>query len=455
MKTTVIHKKILEAREIRALSRLEIASRGYNSLSLSLNIAGYPKSSPQIHLFFNEIIKELALFLLANRIKTHENNKILTKDEAGDFYLIPLSSENKSVKEIKNITEDFEENHALGRLIDIDIFSSSGESISSGKKKECYFCGKYSAISCMRNKRHTYKEIRQKFLTDIQNYQKEKQKQKWVKTLSSAALKAVLYEVSLSPKPGLVDYFDSGSHKDMNFYSFINSSAILSPYFKEFCLIGYKFTGDYNKALPKIREIGLSAEKAMFEATGGVNTQKGIIFLFGIALFSAAKEFSETNTFTEKGFRRIVKEISKNIVENELKINKKAHTNGEKVYSKYGKTGEGIRREVASGFETIFRSAIPYLSKNLSPNKIKGQKELTLILQEALLRIMVINNDSNILYRSGLETLDELKSLSKKVLEGLQKYESLSYFCSKKNISPGGSADLLAVSLLIYFLKLL
>ncbi len=51
-------------------------------------------------------------------------------------------------------------------------------------------------------------------------------------SISQLALKALLYEVSLSPKPGLVDRFDNGAHDDMSFMTFIDSMIALSPFFR-------------------------------------------------------------------------------------------------------------------------------------------------------------------------------------------------------------------------------
>ena len=445
---------VLDAREKRASLRSQFVKNNLCTLSLSLNIAGYPKSNLLISSFFTKILSELKPFFLANRIEIQNIEEITLTDKAGDFYIVPFSGLIQSAKMLKELCESFESNHHLGRLVDIDIFNEQGFPISSGKKKPCYFCGEYSAISCMRNKRHTYTEIREKISNEITEYLAIKHKELTINTLTSCASKAILYEISLSPKPGLVSFHDSGSHSDMNFFTFLNSSASLSPFFREFCLLGYQYSGKYEEALAQIRHIGLRAEKAMFEATNNINTHKGIIFLFGISLFSVAKLMSEKEGYSDTEFRTIIKKICKNIVANEL-VNtaNQAITNGEKVYAAYGIIGAGARGEVEKGFPSVFHTSQSYFKQNLNSFSLNNQNEIQHILQTGLLYIMTVNNDSNILHRSNLETLTHIQKLAEEAIDNSKAYTHLYEYCLAKNISPGGSADLLSVSLLLHFVK--
>ncbi len=437
---------ILDAKEKRTLLRSSFS--GFTTLSLSLNIAGVPKSNDYLTLFFNLILRELRNFLMANRIKIITDEEIIQTDAAGDFYLVPLANTQFNIQKIKLITENFEEQHCLGRLIDVDIFDVNCKPISSKKQKVCYLCGKHSAISCMRNKRHTYTEIREKIAKDVKKYNFNNKKNEVVNKLSSMAIKAVLYEIALHPKPGLVSFDNCGSHDDMNFFTFLDSSSVLFPYFKDFCNLGYNYNDNKSNVLAKIREIGLLAEEAMFDATNSVNTHKGVIFLMGICLFSLAKILSKDKIVSEVRFREIVRAIGNDIVKNELGANNNTH--GEIVFNKYGKIGAGVRGEVEAGLPTVFDTALPYFKKTLNSSSIVNQKHIQTILMGGLLRIMEKNNDSNILYRSDKKTLVELQRLSKCAINNFDEYNKLDEFCRVKNISPGGSADLLAVSLLLH-----
>lgn len=51
-------------------------------------------------------------------------------------------------------------------------------------------------------------------------------------TAARQAVRALLYEVNTTPKPGLVDRRNSGSHTDMDSFTFMSSAASLYPYFE-------------------------------------------------------------------------------------------------------------------------------------------------------------------------------------------------------------------------------
>jgi len=446
-------REILEARENRASLRFQFSKEGFGTLSLSLNIPGYPKSNDYTSAFFNQVFLEIKNHLQANRVPILLDKMMKIKDAAGDFLIVPIPKYGNDLIAIKQITESFEESHSLGRIIDADIFDAQARPISSGKEKLCYFCNEHSAIYCMREKLHSYSELREKIFSDIKTYSESIRKEQNIKKLSALAIKAMLYEVSLSPKPGLVDFTGAGSHSDMNYFSFLDSTSALSVYFRGFCELAYHFDGDIEMILPEIRKIGLSSERAMFDATDGVNTQKGLIFLFGICLFTASKIISEGKKLTEIRFQEVVKEIAKDMVKNELSNpSGDQKTHGEMVFEKYGTVGAGVRLEVERGFQTIFNTALPFFKENLFTEVSNDQNKLQEILKIALLKIMSVNNDTNILYRSDLKVLNNIKNSAKLAIGNVAEYKKLCDFCAQKNISPGGSADLLAVALLIHFM---
>lgn len=96
-------------------------------------------------------------------------------------------------------------------------------------------------------------------------------------TISSFALQAMLYEVSCYPSPGLVSPVSNGAHKDMNYFSFIDSTAVLSKYLALFVQEGYS-NRSCKDIFDSIRTVGAEAEKDMFNKTQGINTHKGMLF---------------------------------------------------------------------------------------------------------------------------------------------------------------------------------
>ena len=457
MKTKATINSILEAREKRASIRQELVQHGHASVSLSLNIPGYPKSNSAIAAFFILIRDQLFYYFKANQIGFSREQGNTFLDEAGHFCLLRLTENSFSIIEIKKKCEAFEESHRLGRLIDVDVADAEGHYISSNKMKKCFLCNEYSAIECMHAKRHSYEELRSFIQEKIQDYLNQKREEEVCRKLSSYALRAILYEISLTPKPGLVDTLDSGIHKDMDYFSFIDSSAEIAPFFTDLATAGYQFKGDYAEALPLIRSIGLKMEAQMFRTTNKVNTQKGIIFLMGIALFVSAHLLSKSKSFKLDDFQKLSKLISKNIL-SEFMQNHKDSTHGIKCASQYGfETGGGARFEVFNGFETVINYGLPQLHKMGEIGDISKNRHDA--LTAALLSLMAHNNDTNILYRSDVETLQKLQQLAMNTFVHLNKkefnnyYEVLNKFCLEKKISPGGAADLLAVSTFIYFIK--
>jgi triphosphoribosyl-dephospho-CoA synthetase len=184
-------------------------------------------------------------------------------------------------------------------------------------------------------------------------------------------------------------------------------------------------------------------ETAMYEATKNINTQKGIIFLMGLSLFACGRIFSQSNHFDIETFREIIRGVCKDLVEKELSgtcLPVKSH--GEDTFRKYAV--KGARGEAESGFATVFEFGLPQLA---------GAEWLSdEIVMKTFLAIAASNNDTNILYRSNREVLDVFKRLCKNALEDFneQNYSEVIDLCKAESISPGGSADLLAVTIFVH-----
>jgi holo-ACP synthase / triphosphoribosyl-dephospho-CoA synthase len=438
---------ILLARNERSFLRRQIALDEKPSVSFNLNIPGFPKSNDITSIFFGLCLEQLKLYLQAHLINFDDKKSVSRTDFAGEFFIGAINFRSLEIYQVKEICEQFENQHALGRFLDVDVTDSKGLAVSSGKAKPCFFCGQKPAISCMREKAHPQEDLRRYMFAEMAKWNRQQFERQICKKLASFALQSILFEISLTPKPGLVDKSGSGCHKDMDYTSFLASSAAISAYFEDIAREGFKFQNqDWSTALPIIRKIGLEMEVAMFQATNGVNTQKGIVFLMGIALFAAAHSFANDNNFQDLNFQGIVKLIGNKLVEKELTESKQqAKTHGEKMFSKYGLGG--ARAEAENGFPMVFRFGLPVLQKygNLSD----------MALRKAFLAIASQNSDTNILHRSSSKVLQEFKFLAYRAYlsESTAEYQELIEFCQKENISPGGTADLLAISVFIYLIN--
>ncbi|MBN2656086.1 MAG: triphosphoribosyl-dephospho-CoA synthase CitG [Spirochaetales bacterium] len=271
--------------------------------------------------------------------------------------------------------------------------------------------------------------------------------------IASLAVEALLHEAAAGPKPGLVDRYNSGAHRDMDLFTFCSSAAVLHPYFYAMAEEGFRFTGsDLPDLLLRIRPIGIEAEKAMFAATAGINTHKGIIFSLGILCASAGYHLNLTDR-SGKGedLCRIASQMCRGIVEKELNGSNQNTTHGEILFRKAGTTG--IRGEAEAGFPSVTGTALPELRKS------SGDWNIRLI--GALLHLMTTVEDSNVLHRGGSAALEKMKREAREALDaggagspdGLEILHQMDRDFTDRHISPGGCADLLAVSIFLYKLE--
>jgi triphosphoribosyl-dephospho-CoA synthase CitG len=296
--------------------------------------------------------------------------------------------------------------------------------------------------------KETEKKLKEKFpVTPVAHYTGE------------IAMRSILLELSATPKPGLVDRFNSGSHSDMSYETFILSTSAIVPYFIYMAQAGVEYASSsepLHKLLPVIRTIGLSAEKDMFSVTGGINTQKGIIFLIGLTCAASGYLLAQKEMITPIKLSNFIKKISEDIVEKELSILKSEQnlTSGEKIFLRYKMSG--VRGEAQEGFPSVINYGLPALKEAL-----KAGLNLNYSSLHALCHIMAYLDDTALLNRHNLATLrtvqgemDELYRQGGLITdEGRKKWEKLEKKYNKKGINPGGSADLMAVTLMFYFME--
>lgn len=270
--------------------------------------------------------------------------------------------------------------------------------------------------------------------------------------VGKAATEALIEEVSTTPKPGLVDRGSSGAHKDMDYRTFLDSAAAISFYLYKMADIGSGWNKDLKDLFQAIRVVGMEAEAAMFQATKGVNTHKGLIFSAGILAAASAYVYKKTGKFDTDGIFRVSAEMTYDALESDFrKIDRSnPRTNGEKLYVKYG--NRGIRGEVQSGFQSVKTISLP-LMRSLKKRGVDGN----LANIQVLFNLMASLDDTNILSRHDDEMLRYVKKTAQDVLnlggiftsEGMDRITRLDGEFIEKNISSGGCADLLAVTIMM------
>ena len=357
---------------------------------------------------------------------------------------------------VKRLIIDIEENHTLGRCLDIDVYTMKKDRVIGISRsdlfkspRKCFICDLDARI-CSRAQTHSIEEIKMYFENIYLKYKKqEKKTEKLAYIVSQTALKAMISEVSTFPSFGLVSPISTGAHKDMDYYTFLNSAIAITPYLKEMFKIGYNFH-EPKYVFNAIRDIGKLCEEKMFEATNNINTHKGMIFLMGVTIASIGKSIYEGKSFED--IKYIIKSMVENILDDFKDLDKKENlTHGERLYLEYGFTG--IRGQVKDGLSVLFDNIIDkYIDSPLKENDLYTQ-----ILIELMSRV----EDSTIVYRHNIDTLRKVQHDSKELLkiggvyteEGRKTCNQLEDLYIKNNISPGGCADLLAVSILLMDIK--
>ncbi len=270
---------------------------------------------------------------------------------------------------------------------------------------------------------------------------------------------ALMAEVGATPKPGLVDRHDSGAHADMDYDTFDASTKAIVPYLTRMFETGHTWEGrDYNALFETIRPIGKEAETAMFAATNGVNTHKGMIFSMGTIAAAAGLFYKRYHRFDAEKILMLSGYLCYDAMRRDFqKIDRKnPKTNGELLYLRYSK--KGIRGEAQKGFPSIRSVSLPALRSAFHT----GQKENEAYLN-TLLTLMANVDDTNVLSRSNTVVQGYVKSAASHVLkiggasthEGMEALKKLNQKFIHLNVSPGGCADLLAVTILLYRLETL
>lgn len=451
---------VLEARDQRASMRNALSGDGLGTVSLSFNIPGWPKQSPLTRRAFAFACDDFLRWLQACRV--HVEHFFRGEDGAGDFLLLGLrvtEAEGGGTVLAKEACEAFEERHPLARLLDADVTSPQGWPVPSGKTKDCLLCPGIPAEICRREGRHAFQELRGDVNRRLRDFLAERRRERVCRRLAELALRSCLWEVAHGPKPGLVDRFGPGSHLDMDLFTFLSSSAALAPGLETFARAGYDWPGDRHEsqALPFLRDAGLALEEEMLRATGGVNTHRGFIFLAGAALFAAGRVLSGSARLWERPFRGVVRRLLNNLSETDMAGPEgPPPTHGGEAYRRYG--AGGARAEAEEGFPTVFTHGLAILER-LVPGELPplGVEFLDRVMEETLLSLLSAGRDTNLLHRGGAGAVGIASRMAEVVLsakdetERNREREALHDWMAGQRLSPGGTADLLALSLLFHF----
>lgn len=246
--------------------------------------------------------------------------------------------------------------------------------------------------------------------------------------VADLAERALRLELDTTPKPGLVDRQDNGAHKDMDYALMSKSISALRPYLTRLAVESAK---DIDPA--KIKEIGIEAEKAMLKATGGVNTHKGALFCIGLSVAAASCLACSTGAVEAYSFKELVSRAAS-------EIPSARGTHGAEAKRSF--KAVGALENARAAYPELFTDWLPYY-RSLEGDPFRCHK--------TLLHIMTTLDDTNILHRRGAEGLAHAEAEAARLLEDFSEsgLSSLNKDFIRENISPGGSADMLSLTIFI------
>lgn len=440
--------EMLDARERRAeRQQALLAQYGAPLICFTMNIAGPVKDSPLIRRGFacgNSLLRRA---LARERLVPLETILIQASTGSEAFYAVDADP-----AALKRLTSELEESAPVGRLFDMDVLGRDGVKLGRDSlglpPRSCLICGG-SAAGCARSRAHPVEALQRETVRILEEALADAD----AGAAAALSCRALLYEAGTTPKPGLVDRLNSGSHGDMDLFTFMSSAAALWPYFRKCVCIGREFAArPAPEALPALRRAGKLAEGDMLAATGGANTHKGAVFSMGLICAALGRLPRELWKRPEQVLSQCAA-IAEGIIARELEglSEPEAVTAGQRFFAKYGVTG--VRGQAETGFPAVLQAGLPTLERGIARGYSLNRAGCA-----ALLAILTVTDDTNMIARGGRETQQRISRQISALLErdpfpDEETLKRLDADFIRRGLSPGGSADLLAICYLLYFLK--
>lgn len=256
------------------------------------------------------------------------------------------------------------------------------------------------------------------------------------------AVSALVSEIILYPKAGLVSLIDSGSHTDMDARTFLRSAHALRGYFGT---VAQAAADD--APFSALKEIGQAAEARMYATTNGINTHRGAVFSLGLLAAAAGIAWRDGRVSANHLCAIVATRWGAAILASRP-LRDKSH--GAEVRTKYG--APGAREEAAAGFPTIILHALPAFRDAFAAS---GRQSLAAL--HAFYACMTILEDNNLLYRGGAEGLADAQATADRFMraggmlarDGFARAAAMHEGFVARRLSPGGSADLLILTLFL------
>lgn len=251
--------------------------------------------------------------------------------------------------------------------------------------------------------------------------------------LAHVAADALRAELNTTPKPGLVDRSDNGAHQDMDLAMMNRSIDALRPYFVKLALLGCDGEMPETEA---VRQVGMDAEKAMLNATGGVNTHRGALFSMGLTTLAAARCMVHDGNVIEEQLQGIIRQVAEGFAPT-------AGTHGNDAVNAHRVTG--ALDLAKGGYAQLFNNWLPAYRCYMADDAATALHRLLLLIMSQL-------DDTNVIHRVGYDQAQQVKRQARELLDSfsLSGLAAMNRDYISRNISPGGSADMMALTIFIH-----
>lgn len=483
--------EILSAREERAMLQMEMLSKyGKPLVSFSMNIAGPVKNSPLIQRALEEGRRMLDDALAKAGIKVLDAR---CKDAVTGCELM-YCVDAADGRALKNICVTIEDSCRLGRLFDMDVIlpekvideitdgaisgqdkeasygQIKGKKLERTSQRKCLICGE-PGRDCASRRIHSVRELQEKtgqiiteyFMhtapdrTDFENRETDPAVLKKGEEIAELVTAALMEEVLTTPKPGLVDRNNNGSHRDMDIDTFRASADALDWFWRKCFVIGCDTSAlSPEETFLLLRKEGILAEEEMLRATGGVNTHKGAIFLMGTVCGAIGRLWQQRPERTDP--QLIAAECSR-MTREILSTEYDKVADGASPQASLFQLGyKGARGEIADGLPGVINTSLPLFREML-----KKGADRNVAGAWVFLALVARGEDTNMIRRGGQDAAKaaakQAGAIIARAMAGnntgneesqVESIEDLDRQFIKQNLSPGGSADLLAITYFLY-----
>jgi triphosphoribosyl-dephospho-CoA synthase len=320
-------------------------------------------------------------------------------DALGPWAVVAVEAEPEPVK---RAAARIEGAFPFGRVLDLDVYADGGRPVDRAglglPPRRCLVCEE-PARECIALRRHRGGEPAARAAAILEPLGPWRS---WAAALAAALVEGAQEELDLTPKPGLVDRHDSGSHPDLSYAAMVRSVLLLPLYFDELVALRGPAGADAGARgdLAACVAAGRRAEARMHRAAGS-NAHRGLIFLGGLVVLAACDASPDGEQPGEGTLRRHVTDLAREFCE---RAEPDAEdTPGARARSEHGV--QGILGEARTGLPAVFEAALPAYRATLARSGDRRRAAL-----RAMAALMGAVDDTTALHRAGRGGLARLRS---------------------------------------------